>query len=108
MSSYASTFPSGPGGGTTPPAALHAGGDDGEHFLADVLDAMLEAFYAYDRALRFVRVNRAAQVRLRAAGIDPASVIGRSLLDVFPQIAGTEYDRAMRRALDERVPSRFV
>jgi PAS domain-containing protein len=75
---------------------------------ADVVDSMIEAFYAYDADLRFLRVNRAARARMERSGIDPDAVIGRSLLDVYPSVRGTIYERSMRQVLETRAPAYFT
>ncbi|HET9798463.1 MAG TPA: PAS domain-containing protein, partial [Gemmatimonadaceae bacterium] len=75
---------------------------------ADVLDSMIEAFYAYDCELRFLSVNRAARARMERSGTDPDSVIGRSLLDVYPSVRGTIYERSMRQVLETRAPAYFT
>jgi signal transduction histidine kinase len=76
--------------------------------IADVLDSMVEAFYAYDCELRFVNVNRAARARMTATGIDPDSVLGRPLLDVYPSVRGTVFERTMRQVLETRAPAYFT
>jgi PAS domain S-box-containing protein len=88
--------------------SARAGAQESEAQLADVLDSMIEAFYGYDPAWRFVRLNRAARARLRDAGLEPDDALGRTLWDVFPQTLGTEYERLMRRVMEERVPAQFT
>ena len=36
---------------------------------------------------------------MERSGIDPDSVIGRSLLDVYPSVRGTIYELSMRQVL---------
>ena len=108
MSSHASTTPS-DAGGLTPPSSFDEGvAEQSEAQLADVLDSMIEAFYGYDREWRFVRLNRAARARVRAANLEAADVLGRTLWSVFPQTLGTEYERLFRRAMEERIPAQFT
>jgi signal transduction histidine kinase/PAS domain-containing protein len=82
--------------------------EESEGRLSDVLDSMMEAFYSYDHEWRFVRLNRVARERFRAANVDATEVIGRTLWDVFPGLRGSLYEVFMRRAMDEALPGRFT
>ena len=95
------------GGGILPGATAQEVSQIREQ-LADVLDSMIEAFYAYDREWRFVRLNRAARARMAEVGLDAETIMGRVLWDVFPMTLGTEYERNMRHAMDARVPVHFT
>jgi len=66
-----------------------------------VLDAMPDAFYALDPALRVLYLNRAAEQLWNVRSQD---AIGRALAEVFPAFPGSEAHRAMQRALAERQP----
>jgi PAS domain S-box-containing protein len=75
--------------------------------LADAMDRMSDAFFAYDPAWRFSHLNRAASERLTAAGIDAARVVGQVLWETIPGLCGTAFEAQMRRAMEERVSVRF-
>ena len=75
--------------------------------LADAMDRMSDAFFAYDRAWRFSHLNRAARERLTAAGVDAGRVVGQVLWEALPGLQGTLFESEMRRVMDERVAVRF-
>jgi PAS domain S-box-containing protein len=77
-------------------ATVHAS----ERRLNDVLTAIGDAVYAVDRDERFLFANRKA---LELWGKRTHEVIGRTLLDVFPEIADGEPYLAYRRVLASRV-----
>ena len=64
--------------------------------LAVIVDSIADGFYALDRSWRFTHVNDAA---LRHMGKTREEILGRKLLDIFPESRGsiiaTEYARAM-------------
>jgi len=88
--------------------AARAASEHSEAQLEDVLDSMGEAFHAYDRDWRVIRLNRDARARWREANVDPDAAIGQSLWTVFPSLAGTPFELFLRRAMDERKPARFM
>ena len=65
-----------------------------------ILESITDAFFAVDRDWRFTYLNRQAR-RL----LDPTSggVIGLSMWEEYPGLAGSVFERAYRRAADERV-----
>ncbi|MBV9553623.1 MAG: PAS domain-containing protein, partial [Alphaproteobacteria bacterium] len=68
---------------------------------AGVLEAIGDAVYAMDREQRILFANRRALELWRKTSAD---VIGRRLLDVFPDIAAGEPYRAYRRVLESGEP----
>ena len=76
-----------------------------------ILASIAEPFVVYDADWRFRYVNDAANAALRSAvrpvdrdRDDARSLIGVSLWDAYPDLPGTGFERAMRRAARERVP----
>ena len=69
-----------------------------------LVESLSDAFVAYDHAFRFTYINRRAQVVFGAQG-HATSLVGRTLWDAFPRLVGTPMERAMRRTMDERVPT---
>jgi signal transduction histidine kinase len=88
--------------------AARSSAEQSEAQLTDVLDSMMEAFYGYDRDWRIVRLNRDARARFRAVNVEPDGVLGRSIWEVFPGLAGTQYELFLRRAMESRRPAQFV
>jgi DNA-binding CsgD family transcriptional regulator/PAS domain-containing protein len=64
-----------------------------------VLDRITEQFFELDRCWRFTQFNKRAEAQLRTLGLDPATLLGQVLWDVFPNATPEE---ALRRAMAER------
>jgi len=88
--------------------AARASAEYSEAQLADVLDCMVEAFYGYDSDWRIIRLNRDARARLRAVNVEPDAVMGHSIWEVFPNLAGTQFELILRRAMESRRPAQFI
>jgi PAS domain S-box-containing protein len=67
-----------------------------------VLSSVADIHILFDRQWRYFYVNQAAA---RSIGRPPEQILGRTLWEVFPDIAGTEIDRQYHRAMDERLPA---
>jgi len=72
--------------------------------LGTALESMSDAFYAIDRDARFVYVNGAAE---RAWTCVRRKLIGRRILEAFPQLVGTDVDTALSAALTDGRSSEF-
>jgi PAS domain S-box-containing protein len=70
--------------------------------LAEALDALPDAVTVFDYDLRVLYVNTVAASHLRGLGRTPADVIGRVVWEATPELVGTEWDSALRRAAAER------
>jgi PAS domain S-box-containing protein len=68
--------------------------------IADVLEAMTDGLMVVDRDWRLTYLNAAAE---KQNGVARESTLGKSFWEVFPAVVGTEVDRALRRAMAERV-----
>jgi PAS domain S-box-containing protein len=71
------------------------------HDLASVLEATSDTFIGIDAELRVLSVNEAAAADL---GAPRQELLGRTLLEIAPFLAGTALEQAMRAALAGRHP----
>jgi PAS domain S-box-containing protein len=69
-----------------------------------ILESITDGFAALDGDSRFVYVNAEAE---RLSGRARGELIGRTYLEVFPELAGTEVERLCRRTIEERTPAEF-
>jgi len=86
--------------------ATRAAAERAERRVSAILSSISDAFVAYDRGWRFVYVNERARAIFRDFG-GGGELIGRVLWEAFPQLAGTDIERQMRRAMEEQVPVEF-
>lgn len=77
---------------------------EAEGRLATMLDSISDGFFLLDRDFRFTFVNRQGHLIL---GNTSANLLGRSLWEAYPAALGTTFEKAYRRAMDERVSGRF-
>ncbi|WP_340644472.1 PAS domain S-box protein [Phenylobacterium sp.] len=84
---------------STPPQ-----GGSNEARLEAVLESISDGFYALDPDWRYVVFNRAAEEYF---GVSRDQVLGKVIWELFPQGLGGAFERACRRAMDERIGSRF-
>ena len=75
--------------------------------LRAVLESLPDAAWVYDHEWRYVYINPAAEATVRATGLDPASLIGRVVWDVFPAAVGTKIHSETLRAVAEGRPVEF-
>jgi PAS domain S-box-containing protein len=69
-----------------------------------VFDPMLEGVAVIGRDWRYLYANATAA---RHAQHEPATMIGRTVPEIWPGIDGTDLMAALRRCMDERVAERF-
>ncbi len=69
-----------------------------------ILNSITDALYVLDREWRITYVNAAASQLLRHVfpGITD-TILGQSIWSLFPDIRGTALDRALHRALEQRI-----
>jgi len=72
-----------------------------EQRVVEILEGMSDGFVAFDRGWRYTYVNRAAA---ELFGRSADSLLGKIYDEEYPEAAGTPFERAYRRAMDERVP----
>ncbi len=68
--------------------------------IADVLEAMTDGLMVVDRGWRLLYLNAAAE---KENGVARDSTLGKTFWEAFPAVVGTDADRALRRAMAERV-----
>jgi PAS domain S-box-containing protein len=73
----------------------------GEARLRETLESMSDGFVGLDRDWRYTYVNRAAAGLF---GRSAESLLGRNYYEEYPEARGTPFERAYRKAMDERVP----
>ena len=64
-----------------------------------VLESITDNFFAVDNEWRYTHFNKHAEEQLKALGMNPASLIGQVLWDVFPNATSGE---KLRRSMTER------
>ncbi len=69
-----------------------------------ILESMPASFFAVDREWRLTYANHEAE---RFTARKREDVLGRSLWEEFPELAGTPFEVQLRRAMAEQVPVRF-
>jgi PAS domain S-box-containing protein len=72
--------------------------------IDSILRSVSDTFILFDRQWRYLYLNDAA---IRATGRPLKEVLGRTLWDLFPVVAGTELDRQFHRSMDEHVNIEF-
>jgi PAS domain S-box-containing protein len=68
--------------------------------VIETLESISEAFYTLDREGRFTYINADGE---RLVGLSRAQLLGRTVLEVYPQTAGQPLTVARERALREQV-----
>jgi signal transduction histidine kinase len=74
-----------------------------EHLLRTSADPLV----IYGADLRFLFVNHAAEAQL-APATRGKSVIGQGLLEIYPDLAGSAFERQLRQALEDHVTTTFT
>ena len=87
-------------------AHLPLPGGDGD-FARATIEGFADALVVYDRNWRMRFENPAAVRAYRRAGRQ-TSMMGKILWEEFPDLAGTLFEREMRRAMRERTTTSFV
>ena len=76
---------------------------DSQTRLAAIVDSIADGFYALDRQWRITHMNDTA---LRYFHKAREEVLGRSLLEIFPEFAGSVFETELRRAMESGDPIR--
>jgi PAS domain S-box-containing protein len=75
-------------------------------FANGILESIRDPFVVQDTEWRFRYINDAAAKTLSSHG-NREQLLGRVLWEVYPELIGTAFEREMRRAATERVPTHF-
>jgi PAS domain S-box-containing protein len=73
--------------------------------LAEILDGLVDPFYALDAEWRVCLFNRRAEAHF---GLLRGDVLGRSIWDLFPHAVGGEFDRRFRAVRESGTTAQFV
>ncbi len=89
--------------------SARAGAEAAARDVQGILASITDPFVVYDRDWRFRYVNEPARAVFRGSGrvTDEQGLLGRGVWEAYPELLGTEFERAMRRAAEERVPITF-
>ena len=66
----------------------------------EIVESITDAFFSVSLEWRFLYVNRQAEQLLAR---DPGDLLGKSLWEEYPGLLGSDFERAYRRALAEKV-----
>jgi PAS domain S-box-containing protein len=76
---------------------------------AAILESITDAFFALDAEGRFTYVNRATErLFVPLLGAAGATLVGRAMREVIPEIEHTDFEAQCRRVLRERTPVQFM
>jgi len=75
-----------------------------ENQIKEILDSIKDGFVALSNFWQFIYVNKRAA---EYAGVEADDLIGRNLWERFPELEGTVYETALRRAMSEKEIQRF-
>ncbi len=78
---------------------------DSEANCRELADSITDVFFAMDRDLKYTYWNKASE---QLTGIKAQDALGRSLYEVFPEVAGTEADKAYQEVLSTKQGRQFV
>lgn len=76
-------------------------------FLLESLDALPDSVSVFDYEFRLLYLNATARQLLASSGLAPEAVLNRVAWDTLPHLRGTEWEAALRKAANERVPVQF-
>ncbi len=71
--------------------------------ITRILESITDGFLVLDSSWRFTYVNRKAEEMLQPLGKTRQGLLGRDLWEELPALAGTDFERACRRAMSEQV-----
>jgi PAS domain S-box-containing protein len=79
-----------------------------EQFARGILDSVTDPFVVQDSEWRFRYINSAAEKIFKESGHGTAEdLIGKVVWDAWPDIKGTDFEKGMRRAAEQKVPASF-
>jgi PAS domain S-box-containing protein len=87
--------------------AAREAADAGRERLAGIVESISDAYAAYDREWRYTYMNRRYAALVRQRALDPDSLIGRVVWEVFPEVVGTKFHTESLRAAREGQPVEF-
>src|SRR5688572_19592429 len=78
-----------------------------EHLARGILESIADPMVVYDAGWR-VRYENAAALQVFASRVPNGSMLGKVLWEVFPDLAGTAFEREMRRTMETRTATSFT
>jgi PAS domain S-box-containing protein len=88
--------------------AARANAVNAHAYVTGILGAITDPFVVYDQDWRFQYMNDAAVDVFTSTGVGGrATMLGRVLWEMYPDIIGTRFEAEMRRASEDRVPVMF-
>lgn len=69
--------------------------------VTKILESITDAFFAVDSAWRFTYVNRKFE---ETSQYSREELLGKSLWEIFPEVADSEFYREYHRAMEQRIP----
>ncbi|HVX39503.1 MAG TPA: ATP-binding protein [Gemmatimonadaceae bacterium] len=82
--------------------------DEAQEFTRGILESISDPFVVQDAEWRFQYVNEAAaKLFSRSHPSDTHALIGKVVWDLYPELRGTDFEREMRRAVQEQKPVTF-
>lgn len=79
--------------------------EQAEEQSRNILESITDAFFAVDQDWRFTYVNRQAE---RLLDRTPGDLVGQVIWEVYPGLAGSEFERVYHACASERVASSFI
>jgi PAS domain S-box-containing protein len=80
---------------------------DSQAELQRTLDSISDVFVMIDTDWRFVHINAAGHALWQSRGLDPETAIGEDIRAVLPDIAGSDFEKEVRKTMVLRVPTLF-
>jgi signal transduction histidine kinase/PAS domain-containing protein len=89
--------------------SARAGAEAAARDVQAILASISDPFVVHDREWRFRYINEPARRAFHASGRASGAqgLLGLGVWDTYPELLGTGFEQAMRRAAEERVPVTF-
>jgi PAS domain S-box-containing protein len=75
--------------------------------LMAILDGIEDAVVKLDGQAKFVAMNQVAASIYQRLGVDPKTIVGKSVWEVFPDLKGTRVERELRSVIQDHMQVSF-
>ena len=75
--------------------------------LMTILDGIQDAVVKLDGHAHFAAMNQAAAEIYQRLGLDPSTMTGKSVWELFPELKGTTVERELRHVIEDHVQASF-
>jgi PAS domain S-box-containing protein len=75
--------------------------------LMTILDGIDDAVVKLDGEVKFAAMNQAAADIYHRLGLKPHNMKGQSLLELFPELKGTPFERELRQIIEDHTQVSF-